>query len=70
MVLQRTYTKIVDGTEIIVQEGSYSFLGADNLIHKVYYISDENGYQARSTGNEEIKCINGIHMYIFIYVFQ
>ncbi|XP_053691128.1 uncharacterized protein LOC128739657 [Sabethes cyaneus] len=49
MVLQRTYSKIVDGTEIIVQEGSYSFVGTDNLIHKVYYISDENGYQARST---------------------
>ncbi|XP_055539746.1 uncharacterized protein LOC129726731 [Wyeomyia smithii] len=48
-VLQRTYTKIVDDAEITVQAGYYSFVGSDNLIHKVEYISDENGYQARST---------------------
>ncbi|XP_058822975.1 uncharacterized protein LOC131684278 [Topomyia yanbarensis] len=48
-VFVRTYSKIVNGNEITVQEGTYSFVGPDKLFHTVTYISDENGYRARST---------------------
>ncbi|XP_055640064.1 uncharacterized protein LOC129777674 isoform X2 [Toxorhynchites rutilus septentrionalis] len=49
MVRRKTYTKLVNGVEIIVQEGIYSFIGENNLVHKVFYVADEKGYRARST---------------------
>ncbi|XP_038119634.1 uncharacterized protein LOC6043770 [Culex quinquefasciatus] len=48
-VRQTTYTKIVDGAKIVVQEGEYSFIGIDKLRHKTTYIADENGYRAQAS---------------------
>lgn len=44
----------MDGAEIVVQEGEYSFIGIDKLRHKTTYIADENGYRAQASGKNVI----------------
>ncbi|XP_062561227.1 uncharacterized protein LOC134225291 [Armigeres subalbatus] len=49
MVRRKTYRKVVNGVEVVVEEGSYSFIGPNNLLYKTTYTADERGYRARSS---------------------
>uniref|UniRef100_A0A1W7R8X1 Putative larval cuticle protein n=1 Tax=Aedes albopictus TaxID=7160 RepID=A0A1W7R8X1_AEDAL len=49
MLLRKTYSKVVNGYEVRVEEGSYSFIGPDKLLYKTTYIADERGYRAKTS---------------------
>ncbi|QQP55112.1 Cuticular protein RR1 motif 44 [Caligus rogercresseyi] len=37
-------TKIIDGVEVVVMRGSYSYMGPDGLVYTVDWTADETGY--------------------------
>ncbi|XP_021706280.1 uncharacterized protein LOC110678060 [Aedes aegypti] len=50
MILRKTYSKLVNGATVTVEEGSFSFIGSeDKLVYKTTYIADERGYRAKHT---------------------